>query len=491
MRPVRASSETVNRNASNRRCSRTASGVSNGSPCPPPVDAVVRSSAASGANVGSAGCRGRRRAAGSRATVGVRARATAPPGRRRGRGTSSRRRPRSGRAVPAGSLDGRLVLGQDGFDQPAPITEVILDRAGVGRARGGHDLAQADGIRPTRGEELLRRGGSGHRAPARHHGHHRRCAGAASNVLLAVSVVDHTDDLTGGSVRRSPRQRPRWAHVGPGRAPRHTGHRRGIPLRPRVAPVAGDVRVHDDGHHVEVGATGRGRAHRGHAARRPGSGERLGACAAARRSSLRWRSSAPGRSSPSAGPAKVRRRCSTPGWWRVAPIAIAGSVVRRRVIDLRTILAALCVYVLLGMLWAFVYIAVGEFGPSPFFAQPVDPTSADFLYFSFMTQLTVGYGDLTAAANVGRAVRCSRRCWARSTWSPWSRCWCPAWHRVRQATVPSRTTDGILAVDARDRGVRSPRGRGGHEDDGRFEHVVAIRGLDRTDEIRWLSPSTC
>jgi hypothetical protein len=87
----------------------------------------------------------------------------------------------------------------------------------------------------------------------------------------------------------------------------------------------------------------------------------------------------------------------------VAPIAIAGSVVRRRVIDLRTILAALCVYVLLGMLWAFVYIAVGEFGPSPFFAQPVDPTSADFLYFSFMTQLTVGYGDLTAAANVGRA----------------------------------------------------------------------------------------
>ena len=30
-------------------------------------------------------------------------------------------------------------------------------------------------------------------------------------------------------------------------------------------------------------------------------------------------------------------------------------------------------------------------------------TTADYLYFSFMTQTTVGYGDLTAAGNLGRA----------------------------------------------------------------------------------------
>jgi hypothetical protein len=87
----------------------------------------------------------------------------------------------------------------------------------------------------------------------------------------------------------------------------------------------------------------------------------------------------------------------------VAPIAIAWSVFRRRVVDVRTILAALCVYVLVGMLWAYVYIAIGNFGSSAFFAQSVQPTSADFLYFSFITQLTVGYGDLTAAGNLGRA----------------------------------------------------------------------------------------
>ncbi len=87
----------------------------------------------------------------------------------------------------------------------------------------------------------------------------------------------------------------------------------------------------------------------------------------------------------------------------LAPFAIARSVVRRGIIDARTVLAALCIFVLLGMTWAFVYTAIGAFSSSPFFAQTADATSADYLYFSFITQTTVGYGDLSAAANPGRA----------------------------------------------------------------------------------------
>jgi len=89
----------------------------------------------------------------------------------------------------------------------------------------------------------------------------------------------------------------------------------------------------------------------------------------------------------------------------LAPIAIARSVLRRPVIDVQTVLAALCIYVLFGMLWAFVYGAIGNLGSAAFFAQSASakPTSADFLYFSFVTQTTVGYGDLTAAGNLGRA----------------------------------------------------------------------------------------
>jgi hypothetical protein len=88
----------------------------------------------------------------------------------------------------------------------------------------------------------------------------------------------------------------------------------------------------------------------------------------------------------------------------LAPIAIARSVVRRRVIDMHTILAALCIYVLIGMLYAFIYTMLGNLGPSHFFTQTDAATSADYLYFSFVTQLTVGYGDLTAAGNLGRAA---------------------------------------------------------------------------------------
>jgi hypothetical protein len=87
-----------------------------------------------------------------------------------------------------------------------------------------------------------------------------------------------------------------------------------------------------------------------------------------------------------------------------APVAIAWSILRRGVIDVRTVLGALCIYVLLGMFWAFVFTAVGAFAPDPFFAQLSDPTSADYQYFSFVTQTTVGYGDLTAGGNFPRAI---------------------------------------------------------------------------------------
>jgi hypothetical protein len=86
-----------------------------------------------------------------------------------------------------------------------------------------------------------------------------------------------------------------------------------------------------------------------------------------------------------------------------APVAIAWSVVRRRVIDIQTILAALCIYVLVGMFFAFLYSGIGNAASKPFFAQEATATSADYQYFSFITLTTTGYGDLTAAGNLGRS----------------------------------------------------------------------------------------
>ncbi len=86
-----------------------------------------------------------------------------------------------------------------------------------------------------------------------------------------------------------------------------------------------------------------------------------------------------------------------------APVAIVWSVTRRKVIDIQTVLAALCVYVLIGMFFAFLYSGIGNASTKPFFAQQATATSADYQYFSFVTLTTTGYGDLTAVSNIGRA----------------------------------------------------------------------------------------
>jgi len=88
----------------------------------------------------------------------------------------------------------------------------------------------------------------------------------------------------------------------------------------------------------------------------------------------------------------------------IAPVAIGSALWRRAVVDVQTILGAICIYVLVGMLWAFVYGAMRTLGDSQFFVQISRPTNADDLYFSFVTLTTVGYGDLTAATSLGRSV---------------------------------------------------------------------------------------
>jgi hypothetical protein len=87
-----------------------------------------------------------------------------------------------------------------------------------------------------------------------------------------------------------------------------------------------------------------------------------------------------------------------------APIVIALALVRRGVIDIQTVLGALCIYVLLGMLWAFAFAAIGAIDTQPFFAEQSTASVADVLYYSFVTLTTTGYGDLTAAGGLGRAV---------------------------------------------------------------------------------------
>ena len=84
--------------------------------------------------------------------------------------------------------------------------------------------------------------------------------------------------------------------------------------------------------------------------------------------------------------------------------AIARRLWRHAEISVLTVLGALCIYVLLGLSFAFVFEAVGNLSSQPFFASQETATRSDYAYFSFITMASVGYGDLTPRGGVGRAL---------------------------------------------------------------------------------------
>lgn len=94
----------------------------------------------------------------------------------------------------------------------------------------------------------------------------------------------------------------------------------------------------------------------------------------------------------------------------LAPPAIIVGVVRtlrdKQAVTLEAVFGVLCVYILLGMFFAFVYGSINRFGGA-FFAGGQAGSIAHCIYFSFTTLTTVGYGDLTARTNLGHTLAAS------------------------------------------------------------------------------------
>jgi hypothetical protein len=85
-------------------------------------------------------------------------------------------------------------------------------------------------------------------------------------------------------------------------------------------------------------------------------------------------------------------------------IVIAKSAVELGEVNPKSVAGAICVYILIGMVFLFVYGIIAVLGSGAFFAQGTDGTRALRLYFSFITLATVGYGDYTASGNLGHAL---------------------------------------------------------------------------------------
>ena len=76
-------------------------------------------------------------------------------------------------------------------------------------------------------------------------------------------------------------------------------------------------------------------------------------------------------------------------------------------INTNRLVGAICVYLLLGVIWALVYSLLEFAAPSSFTGiAPGDATGWDsgWIYFSFVTLTTLGYGDITPVSATARSL---------------------------------------------------------------------------------------
>jgi hypothetical protein len=95
----------------------------------------------------------------------------------------------------------------------------------------------------------------------------------------------------------------------------------------------------------------------------------------------------------------------------LAPPAIVLGLVRHAqttsTVTMTVVAGVLCLYLLVGLFFSSVYIAVQNLGGAPFFASGDAATSPRAIYFSFTTITTTGYGDFTARTNLGHTLSVS------------------------------------------------------------------------------------
>jgi hypothetical protein len=87
----------------------------------------------------------------------------------------------------------------------------------------------------------------------------------------------------------------------------------------------------------------------------------------------------------------------------VTPPLILRRIFAERRVTLRILFGAVSVYVLIGLTFAYLFVGVHR-ATGSFFTQSGSHSPADFVYFSFITMTTVGYGDLTPATGLARVL---------------------------------------------------------------------------------------
>jgi Ion channel len=84
-----------------------------------------------------------------------------------------------------------------------------------------------------------------------------------------------------------------------------------------------------------------------------------------------------------------------------AAAAVLRAVLGALEVSFRTILGAISVYLILGLLFTSLYVAIDRLEAGPFFGIG-EPETGDFIFFSFTTLTTTGYGNLVPDGQPGK-----------------------------------------------------------------------------------------
>lgn len=88
----------------------------------------------------------------------------------------------------------------------------------------------------------------------------------------------------------------------------------------------------------------------------------------------------------------------------VATVSVLIRVVTAVEVNARVILGAISVYTVLGLLFGFTYEAIARVQGSPFFEGVPHLHHGDFLFYSYTTLTTTGYGNLVASGQPGEMI---------------------------------------------------------------------------------------
>lgn len=89
------------------------------------------------------------------------------------------------------------------------------------------------------------------------------------------------------------------------------------------------------------------------------------------------------------------------------PAGLVGGLirlVRRRGVTLQVVAGAIALYMLAGLAFAYAIGFTAAIESGPYFAQSTHTTVSACVYYSFTVLTTTGFGDLTAAQSLGRAL---------------------------------------------------------------------------------------